>query len=414
MSTRTIATFVTNVQQNCAWAAALVFTNADASPFDLTNITLTGHFRSVANPGTPLATATFTTTTPASGVTVASLSAHDAGLLPATGTKFNQYTNLVLEIDGAYAADPNNPFRLGEGTAQVSPGGNSTPSAASAPTVPLDTISLVVGAVSAAAARKLIGVNDNAGLIPVAQLPAATAVSPGAVASNLTTALTPTGDSLYVSAAQNNKLASLTTGGWLDAVSNALATPAGGSYCTGATIVRGYDLAMLPPAVAMGANCQQAAVDGGGLQFIGSGGWTPLTQPFVQHPKGASWAGAFDALFPAPVTVKSGYMGFKNVAGSFYLCIMHNYGTSVDARTKWLLTHSSGQNEVGTVLDGRRHTWIIAFDLPTLTLSVLIDGVLAFQTTDLSHITDTPLQMACNADTDPVMYVSRVATVTTL
>jgi hypothetical protein len=181
MTTRTIATFVTTVQQNCAWAVALSFVNAEASPVDLTGITLTGHFRTVANPGPPLATATFTTTTPTSGVTVAALSAHDAGLLPApANAKFNQFQQLVLEIDGAHAADPNNPFRLGEGSVQVSPGGNSTPSAAAAPTVPLDTISLVVGAVNAAAARQLIGVNDNAGLIPVAQLPLATSVSPGA------------------------------------------------------------------------------------------------------------------------------------------------------------------------------------------------------------------------------------------
>jgi hypothetical protein len=198
MSTRTIAQITTTVQQNCAWAVALTFLNSDGSPFDLTNITLTGQFRLVANPGTPIATVTFTTATPASGVTVAAISAHDAGLLPAgNGTRFNQLNHVVLEVNGAHSSDPQNPFRLAEGDVSVSPGGNLSPTATAAPTVPLDSISLVVGAVSASAARAMLGLNDGA------VLPLATAVSPGAMPA---TRLTQT--------QMNSVSDAMTAGGW--------------------------------------------------------------------------------------------------------------------------------------------------------------------------------------------------------
>jgi hypothetical protein len=52
-----------------------------------------------------------------------------------------------------------------------------------------------------------------AGIGTSAKMPLATADAPGAMSSNLTTALTPTGNSLYVSASQLSAVAALTTNG---------------------------------------------------------------------------------------------------------------------------------------------------------------------------------------------------------
>ena len=390
-TTRLIASFSSTIQQNCAWALAISFTNADGSPFDLTGITLTGQFRETATPtATPLASATFTVASPTSGVAVAGLSAHDAGLLPAQENKFSRVTSIVMEIDGAHAGDPNNPFRLGEGAIGVSPGGNASPSASSAPTVPLDSISLVVGAVSAPAARKLIGVNDDAGLIPIAQLPPATAVSPG-----------------VMSAEQYSKLESLGFGGWVNAV--ALSA---GPYATGAVAPRGLDLSTLPPALNLGAKVQSAPIEGGGIWPVGMAGWTELSQAIIQTPTQKSWIAAFDMVMPVPVAGASGYVGLKNASGSFYFMLAHAYDSSVAARTCLLVAPSAGTVVLGPVLDGLRHTFALCFDAVTGLLALMRDGLLAL-TWNIVNVQNLPLMVAVNASTAPMVALSRYVVLTT-
>jgi len=182
MANRVIAKFDATIQRNCAWARALVFLNDDGSPFNLTGITLTGQMRNgAASENPPLANVTFTTASPSSGATVVSLSAHDTGLLPEGGSKFESLTTVVMEIDGAHISDPNNPFRMAEGAIGISSGGNSILPQSSAPTVPLETINLIVGAVSASSARAMLGLDDGTGKIPGSLLAPASVSSPGSV-----------------------------------------------------------------------------------------------------------------------------------------------------------------------------------------------------------------------------------------
>lgn len=183
MPTRVIASFTSDVQQNCAWAISLHFLNADGSDHDLTPYqSLTGQVRETpAYDATPLANMTITVTSATGGIAVAALAAKDTKDLPATGQTFDQKSPAWAEIDGVLTADPLNPICLAHGLLQVAPGGNAQQSSGTAPTVPLETISLVVGAVSAAAARQLIGINDSSGKVPAAQLPIATAEAAGAV-----------------------------------------------------------------------------------------------------------------------------------------------------------------------------------------------------------------------------------------
>jgi hypothetical protein len=182
MANRVIAKFDATIQRNCAWARALVFLNDDGSPFNLTGITLTGQMRNgAASENPPLANVTFTTASPSSGATVVSLSAHDTGLLPEGGSKFESLTTVVMEIDGAHISDLNNPFRMAEGAIGISSGGNSILPQSSAPTVPLETINLIVGAVSASSARAMLGLDDGTGKIPGSLLAPASVSSPGSV-----------------------------------------------------------------------------------------------------------------------------------------------------------------------------------------------------------------------------------------
>lgn len=160
MADRKIATMTALLQSHCAYAQALRLLNADNSRFDYSSGQLVGEVRLQAPyTETPLVAFTITRSNPAQGECTIALSAANVGLLPATGVKFELAQKLVGEINFVPDADPQNPIRLVEIDVRVSPGGVLNPDAAPAPTIPLETVNLIVGAASPATTRALLGLS---------------------------------------------------------------------------------------------------------------------------------------------------------------------------------------------------------------------------------------------------------------
>ena len=162
MSTREIAKFTLEIQHHCAWAQALVLTNDDGSRFDFSAGTLSCQIRETASyTATPLATPTVTVTNATLGECTISQSAHDAALLPVGdyAKTFTRKTRMFGEINFIPNADPLNPIRLAEIDVRVSSGGNHNPATAAAPTVALETVSLLVGGASPATTLALLGLS---------------------------------------------------------------------------------------------------------------------------------------------------------------------------------------------------------------------------------------------------------------
>lgn len=153
------------IAKNCGWAINLHCTNADGSDFDLTPFSsFTFKLRrtpAYASSAPDLyATGVVTLASALGGLLTLGLAAVDTKSLPATGESFAATTPVWGELNGILTADPLNPVRLAAGSLQVSPGGNAEQSSGTAPTVPLQTLNVVVGGVSAAAARALIGLGS--------------------------------------------------------------------------------------------------------------------------------------------------------------------------------------------------------------------------------------------------------------
>jgi hypothetical protein len=145
------------IRQNSAWVQPVTFWNADKSRFDLSTVTLNGQIRDGQDyTPTPRAWLTITVINAAMGEITCALSAHDAGTLPAS------FAAYVAEIMCTPNADPLNPFSFAKGTAAVESGGNSRPGQGGpAPTVPLQTLNLIVGGASTATTRALLGLSKK-------------------------------------------------------------------------------------------------------------------------------------------------------------------------------------------------------------------------------------------------------------
>ena len=362
-TTRVIATATTTVQQNCAWVQALQFQNTDGlvpptlTPFDLTGITLTGHFRNTAVPGTPIAAATFTVATPASGIAIAGLSAHDAGLLPAgTGTAFNQLKHIVLEIDGTHASDPNNPFRLAEIDVCVSPGGNSAPTTATAPTTPLGSIALTVGAVSFS--------------------PLATPYAQGAMSAaqyNKVEAVT----LAQMVEIGTGKLATLASGGWMDKAARMMSLAAPGTTRFIPIDVRNLRATnLVDPDYA--SITGHAVCQGGGMCAKGST-WTPLTPGnVINNPMAEPWSFRFRAALPVPVNGHTFFCGIGS-AWENQCSVVDQYGSGAPhahsgvGMVQFKNPTVTMFDDVNTI-DGLFHDYMLAHDSPNVKL--YIDDVL--------------------------------------
>jgi len=149
------------INKNCGWAIALNCKNADGTAFDLTPFS-SFTFQVRAKPdfsSATLATGAVTTVSLEGGVLTLGLAAKDTGTFTATGDTFQATSPVWGELDGILTADPLNPICLAHGVLQVAPGGNAEQSSGTAPTVPLQAMDIVVGGVSAAAARALIGLS---------------------------------------------------------------------------------------------------------------------------------------------------------------------------------------------------------------------------------------------------------------
>ena len=151
MTAPAVTPFRFQIRKNCGWAQPLFFCYADGTPFDLSTVTINGQIRDgEAYTPTPRAWLAFTVAVPASGLCTVALSAHDTGTLP------DSFAPLIGEINGIPHTDPKNPLCLGKGHVEVLAGGNTVVDEADAPTVPLEVISLVVGAASPATTRALL------------------------------------------------------------------------------------------------------------------------------------------------------------------------------------------------------------------------------------------------------------------
>src|ERR1039457_4722820 len=190
--------------------------------------------------------------------------------------------------------------------------------------------------------------------------PTATSSSPGAVASSLTTALIPTGDSLYVSAAEKAHLANLQDG-WYDAVAKFVKS-------VDSTLVnlRPCDCGLWPVPSLFGAHLIAAPLDGGAItQFFD--GYQALSGPVVLDIGTSHWAVAFDAVIPQPGTNRYGWLSMR-FDDTHLVSIGHAYDWGVAAQTHlntYTVNGSGGgnaTNQYNIRADGLRHKFIILFN----------------------------------------------------
>jgi hypothetical protein len=166
MSTSEIAKIYPTIRANSAYADAVHLAHTDGTPFDFSSGHLTGQVRrkaGIASSINPtIATFTITAPTPTTGDFIQSLSAHDTGLLPLVSqAAFDALTKVYGEIMFIPDADPLNAIRVLEEEIDVSPGGNSTFAQATAPTIPLETINVIVGGASPQTTRALLGLTSQ-------------------------------------------------------------------------------------------------------------------------------------------------------------------------------------------------------------------------------------------------------------
>lgn len=211
------------INKNCGWGIAVNCVNVDGSAFDLTPFTsFTFQVRDTpAYDARPLASGGVAVVSSVGGVLTLGLSALATKTFPAKDTSFGDLTPVWGELNGILTADPLNPVCLGKGVLQVAPGGNAEQTTGTAPTVPLQTINLIVGAVSAAAARALIGLSLP---LPGTAVALATSSTSGAVPFLPINQRTATAGSGGVLA---NRIVYNTAGTVLHARANALSTAQG-------------------------------------------------------------------------------------------------------------------------------------------------------------------------------------------
>ena len=163
MSELTVAKVFPTIRANSAYCEQYGMTYADGTPFDFSTGHLTGQIRRKAGrTGDVIGTFTITAPLPATGVFIQSLSAHDTGLLPLTSqAAFDTTTKVYGEIMFVPDADPLNSIRVMEEEIDVSPGGNATFAQATAPTIPLETINVIVGGASPQTTRALLGLTSQ-------------------------------------------------------------------------------------------------------------------------------------------------------------------------------------------------------------------------------------------------------------
>ena len=363
MATRAIASFTSQVQQNCAWGLAIHFTNTDGSDFDLTPYSsLTFQVR--ATPGytvNPLAVGTVTITSPTGGLAVLGLSAKSTGSLPATGSTFDATTPAWAEVDGIPTADATNPIRLAQGVLQVSPGGNAQQSSGTAPTTPSDTIVVVVGITTA-------GIPDvaNKRYVTDAQLALLQPATPSSSGA--------------MSAAQNNLLATLAPGGFLDRVALVVA---------GITNTVTSWRTMLPPTTGL----TDAGIKGQGYAAAG-GAWIfcPGGNVLVNQSLGA-YAVAARIKFPTPAAGQVAFFGIRAAASDRSIGIETSYGTS---HTNLVLAASDTVHNQSTLstfaVDANLHDMIIIDD--GVLVYIVVDGATVGTMSNRSAIDTGPGSVA--------------------
>ena len=232
--------------------------------------------------------------------------------------------------------------------------------------------------------------------------PAATPSSPGAVASSLTTALTPTGDSLYVSAVEKAKVDTLAAGGFVDAFANAA-----GTYAPGATIVGSVETASLLVCMKGGANAGNTndilvpfsvanAFPGGGLG-LDADMWYRYTNTVISNPSSGPWGVGVRLRLGAPASGKSASF----VIGDFRyptsqngrIEFGHDYSLGGSATTKYFvkcvnMSNATGgpQYMTGAIDDGFHDVWLMS---DGTILKVFLDGVQIGTSTDVAHMPNT-------------------------
>ena len=200
--------------------------------------------------------------------------------------------------------------------------------------------------------------------------------------NNLTTALTPTGDSLYVTAAQKAAVAD-DSGGWVALQRAAMKIAAPGVSTFVPFGFRDMVKVAAPTIGGVTATVTSAAIAGGGLSYVTSAVY-PISPTILLNPSVQPFAFAFRGAFPTPVTgrwcfVALDYGGNDSMGMGSYYAVGTNYDgqAGTDARTKLVVQSSAAssyQRASQLVIDGAVHTYLYAWDLSTV--KFYCDGVL--------------------------------------
>lgn len=191
---------------------------------------------------------------------------------------------------------------------------------------------------------------------------------------NVAPLATPTSPGL-ISAADQTKLNSLTSGGWYDTTVEAMKAAAPGISIFSYFGFRDMVKTAAPTIGGITATIIDALVAGGGLNFTTSGEYA-LTPTMLANPRVQPFSFAFRGAFPVPVTGQWTALSFSYNAGSHSHGFMSYYALSTDARTK-LVTQSyatsSLQAASSLVIDAAIHTYMYSWDLATV--NFFVDGV---------------------------------------
>lgn len=212
-------------------------------------------------------------------------------------------------------------------------------------------IKLMLSGPQAAAVANLAAGNIGtitSGLISGSVVASATAVSPGAM-----------------TAAQNNRLNTLASGGWIDVLANLGIVPALTQFQPE------MNLSSFP--ALWGSNFTDGTTEPGCV-IPASGTNIALTGRIVDNANTSPWMVAYDAVLPVPASGKYSYFGLSD-GGTQYLYLGSNYGAGGQATTKMILMLTSGVTlGYGPVIDGLRHRFAIWYDAVN-TLTITVDDV---------------------------------------
>jgi hypothetical protein len=241
----------------------------------------------------------------------------------------------------------------------------------------------------------------SAGIGTSAKIPPATAVSPGTVATNLTTALTPTGDSLYVSAAEKAAVVE-EANSWYQKriVEMKLAAPG----------VSNFRYRDLTKPESLPANLTEAAVLGGGATV---GNAVAQVSPYyVANPSAQPWAFALRAAFPVPASGKTFIVGFTTPQSATGVIALASYYDGGQGKTQYALYSSAPAWSLvytfGPVIDGAVHDVVVGFDMSVIRL--YLDGVLAATTGNrAANLPTSYCRLQISASGSPANLITDIA-----